>query len=83
MAKRVKRVDLTIIEEIQQHWPTLIEPAIATTCHPEFVKNRILVISVPSGAYAQQIALERDSILRGLAFLNDRAPTSLRTVQKA
>lgn len=83
MATRVKRVDLTIIEEIQQHWPTLVEPALATTCRPEFVKNRVLIISVPSGAFAQQIMFERDEIIRGLAFLNDRAPTSLKTVQKA
>jgi len=83
MARRVKKVDLTLIEEIQQRWPTLVEPAIARACHPEFVKNRVLVISVPSGAFAEQISLDRESIIHGLAAIGDRAPTSLKTVQKA
>ena len=83
MAKRVKKVDLTVIEQIRQHWPRLLEPTLASECHPEFVKDGVLVISVPSGAYAQQIAVERDAILRGLTVLGDRAPTSLKTVRKA
>jgi hypothetical protein len=83
MARRVKKVDLTLIQEIQERWPTLVEPAVASVCHPEFVKNRVLVISVPSGAFAQQISLDQESIIGGLALLGDRAPTSLKTVQKA
>ena len=83
MAQRVKKVDLTLIEEIRQHWPTLVEANLATTCQPEFVKNGVLVISVPSGAFAQQILVERDVILSGLRILGDRAPTSVKTVQKA
>ena len=77
MARRVKKVDLTLIQEIQERWPTLVEPAVASVCHPEFV------ISVPSGAFAQQISLDQESIIGGLALLGDRAPTSLKTVQKA
>jgi hypothetical protein len=83
MAKRVKKVDLTVIEEIRDLWPTLVAPAVAAVCQPEFVKNHVLVISVPSGAFAQQIALDQESILEGLTPLKDRAPTSLKTVQKA
>ena len=83
MAKRVKKVDLTLIEEIRLHWPTIVDANLATTCHPQFVKNGVLVISVPSGAFAQQINIERDVILSGLTILGDRAPTSVRTVQKA
>jgi len=83
MAKRVKKVDLTVIEEIRQHWSQLLEPTLARECQPEFVKDGVLVISVPSGAYAQQIGVERDAILRGLMVLGDRAPTSLKTVRKA
>lgn len=83
MAGRVKKVDLTLIEKIREHWPTLVEPVVAHACRPEFVKNRVLVVGVPSGAFAQQIQLEQESILRGLAVLGDRAPTSLKTVQKA
>ena len=83
MAKRVKKVDLTLIEEIRQHWPTIVESNLATACQPEFVKNGVLVISVPSGAFAQQIIVEQEVILRGLTLLGDRAPTSIKTVQKA
>jgi hypothetical protein len=83
VARRVKKVDLTVIEEIREVWPRLVDTTLASTCHPEFVKNRTLVISVPSGAYAQQISYERDTILSGLTSLGDRAPTSLKTIQKA
>jgi predicted nucleic acid-binding Zn ribbon protein len=82
VARRVKKVDLSIIERIRELWPTLVHDAVATRCQPEFVKNHVLVISVPSGAFAQQITLEQESILQGLAGLGDRAPTALRTVQK-
>ena len=83
MATRVKKVDLNVIEEIRALWPTLVEPVVAQACRPEFVKNRVLVISVSSGAFAQQIALDQEAILEGLAPLKDRAPRSLKTVQKA
>lgn len=83
MAKRVKKVDLVVIDEIRRLWPTVVDPKLSEACHPEFVKNRVLVVSVPSGAYAQQILLDQESILRGLAVLDDRAPISLKTVQKA
>jgi predicted nucleic acid-binding Zn ribbon protein len=83
MAKKVKKVDLTVIEEILRLWPEIVDPALAGECRPEFVKNRVLVVSVPSGAFAQQILLDQDSILRGLAVLKGRAPISIKTVQKA
>lgn len=83
VATRVKKVDLTLIEEIKAIWPSVVDPVLATACHPEFVKNSVLVISVPSGAYAQQIAFEHESILEGLSVLEQRAPTSLKTIQKA
>jgi len=82
MAKRVKKVDLTVIEEIHRLWPQVVDPALATVCRPEFVKNRVLVVSVPSGAFAQQILFDQESILRGFAVLDERAPTSIKTVQK-
>jgi predicted nucleic acid-binding Zn ribbon protein len=83
MAKRVKKVDLTLIEEIRRYWPTIVDANLATTCQPEFVKNGVLVISVPSGAFAQQIIIEQDVILSGLAVLGERTPTSVKTIQKA
>jgi Dna[CI] antecedent, DciA len=83
VAKRVKKVDLTLIEEIRQYWPTIVDVTLATTCQPEFVKNGVLIISVPSGAFAQQIIIEQDVILGGLAVLGERAPTAVKTMQKA
>lgn len=83
LAARVKKVDLTVIEEIRNLWPHVVEPAVASTCRPEFVKNDVLVVSVPSGAYAQRITLETTTILEGLAPLRERAPHSIKTIQKA
>ena len=82
LASRIKKVDLTVIDEIRVLWPRLVDPAVALACYPELVKNKVLVVSVPSGAFAQQIALDRTSILLGLSPLAARAPTSLKTVLK-
>ena len=83
VARRVKKVDLTVIEEIRSRWPDLLEPALAQWCRAEFVKNGVLTISVPSGAFAQQIKLHEQQILRGLSSLRERAPVSIKTIQKA
>lgn len=83
MAKRVKKVDLVVLDEIRRLWPLVVDPTLSVVCQPEFVKNRVLVVSVPSGAYAQQILLDQEVILRGFAVLDERAPISLKTVQKA
>lgn len=80
MAGRLRKVDLRLIDEVRQLWPTIVDPVLAEHCRPEFVKNGTLLITVPSGAYAQRIALEQETILQGLAPLGDRAPTALRTV---
>ena len=83
VAKRVKKVDLTVIEVIRTRWPDLLEPALAQWCRAEFVKNGVLIISVPSGAFAQQIKIHEIQILRGLASMKELAPSSIKTVQKA
>lgn len=80
VAGRLRRVDLRLIDEVRQLWPTVVDPVLAEHCRPEFVKNGVLLVSVPSGAFAQRINAQRESILRGLAPLGDRAPTALRTV---
>jgi hypothetical protein len=41
-----------------------------------------LIVSVPSGAFAQQIAMQSTTILRGFSSLGTGAPTSLKTVLK-
>ena len=80
LAGRLRKVDLRLIDEIRALWPTIVEPVIAEHCRPEFVKNGVLLVSVPSGAFAQRITTESVSILEGFESLGDRAPTSLRTV---
>jgi hypothetical protein len=80
VASRLRKVDLRIIDEIRRIWPTVVEPVVAEKCHPEFVKNGVLLIRVPSGAYAQKILEEHETILRGFSALGDRAPRALRTV---
>ncbi len=80
VAGRLKKVDLRLIDEVRELWPQVVDPILAEHCRPEFVKNGVLLITVPSGAYAQRIMLEHDAILSGLARLGDRAPTALRTV---
>jgi predicted nucleic acid-binding Zn ribbon protein len=73
-------VDLRLIEEIRAMWPHIVEPALAQHCRPEFVKNGVLLVSVPSGAFAQRVNTDSARILAGFAPLGERAPTSLRTV---
>ena len=80
MAGRLRKVDLRLIDEVRELWPRIVEPVLAEHCRPEFVKNGVLLVSVPSGAFAQRVTLESASILAGFAPLGERAPTSLRTV---
>jgi Dna[CI] antecedent, DciA len=80
LASRLKKVDIGVIDEIRQLWPTIVDPLLAERCRPEFVKSGVLLVSVPSGAFAQRILLESESILKGLEVLSGRAPTSVRTV---
>lgn len=80
VAGRLRKVDLRVIDEIRQLWPTLVDPVLAEHCRPEFVKSGVLLITVPSGAFAQRVLDEGPAILAGLSALNERAPTSIRTV---
>jgi predicted nucleic acid-binding Zn ribbon protein len=80
LAGRLRRVDLRDIEEIRGLWPHIVDPVIAEHCRPEFVKNGVLLVTVPSGAFAQRVMSDATTILEGFAPLAQRAPTSLRTV---
>jgi len=80
VAGRLRKVDLRAIDEIRAMWPDIVEPVIAEHCRPEFVKSGVLVVSVPSGAFAQRVISQSPSILEGFSTLGERAPTSLRTV---
>jgi predicted nucleic acid-binding Zn ribbon protein len=80
LAGRLRKVDLRDIDEIRTLWPSIVEPVIAEHCRPEFVKNGVLLVSVPSGAFAQRVMSDATTILEGFSSLGTRAPTSLRTV---
>jgi predicted nucleic acid-binding Zn ribbon protein len=78
MARRVRKVDLLIIDEIRVLWPNIVGEVLAQHCHPELVKNGVLLVAVPSGAFAQRLLEDHDTILAGFSSLGSRAPTSLR-----
>jgi predicted nucleic acid-binding Zn ribbon protein len=80
LAGRLRKVDLRDIDEIRTLWPQIVEPVIAEHCRPEFVKNGVLLVSVPSGAFAQRVMSDATTILEGFSSLGARAPKSLRTV---
>jgi predicted nucleic acid-binding Zn ribbon protein len=80
LAGRLRKVDLRDIDEIRNLWPSVVDPVIAEHCRPEFVKDGVLLVSVPSGAFAQRVMSDAATILEGFAPLGAKAPTSLRTV---
>jgi predicted nucleic acid-binding Zn ribbon protein len=80
LAGRLRKVDLRDLDEIRELWPRIVDPVIAEHCRPEFVKNGVLLVTVPSGAFAQRVMSDATTILEGFAPLAQRAPTSLRTV---
>lgn len=80
LAGRLKKVDLRVIDEVRKIWPTVVDPVIAQHCQPQFIKNGELLVSVPSGAFAQRVMAQSTSILEGCSVLGRLAPTSLRTV---
>jgi predicted nucleic acid-binding Zn ribbon protein len=80
IAGRLKKVDLRLIDEIRTLWPTLVDPALGEHCRPEFIKNGVLIVSVPSGAFAQRVTQDSPSIILGFSVLGERAPSQLRTV---
>lgn len=80
LAGRLRRVDLRQIDRARELWSTVVDPVIAENCHVEFIKDGVLIVSVPSGAFAEQIRLQSTSIVRGFSSLGSGAPTSVKTV---
>jgi predicted nucleic acid-binding Zn ribbon protein len=80
LAGRLRRVDLRLIDHARELWPGVVDPVIAEHCRVEMIKDGVLIVSVPSGAFAQQIRLESASIVRGFSSLGAGAPTSVKTV---
>lgn len=83
LAGRLRRVDLRLIDDARRLWPTVVDPVLAEHCRVEFIKDGVLIVSVPSGAFAQRIVAESPTILKGFSSLGKSAPTTLRTVLKS
>ena len=82
LAGRLRRVDLRVIDDARRLWPTVVDSVLAEHCRVEFIKDGVLVVSVPSGAFAQRVLTESPSILKGFSSLGKSAPTTLKTVLK-
>jgi predicted nucleic acid-binding Zn ribbon protein len=82
LAGRLRRVDLRAIDDARRLWPTVVDAVIAEHCRVEMIKDGVLIVSVPSGAFAQQIVRQTSTILSGFSSLGTGAPTSLKTVLK-
>jgi predicted nucleic acid-binding Zn ribbon protein len=83
LAGRLRRVDLRTIDEARRRWPEIVDPVLAEHCRVEMIKDKVLIVRVPSGAFAQRVLSETPSILRGYSSLGDAAPTSVKTVLKS
>ena len=79
LASRLKKVDLRVINDIQALWPTIVEPIVAQRCQPEMIKDGVLIVRVPSGAFAQRVISDTPLILNGFSVLGDKAPVSIKT----
>lgn len=77
LVRRFRHVDLSIMEEIQERWPTLVGPELAGVCHPEVVRDGTLYVAVPNGAYGQKLRMNAENIIQGLREISDSAPTSV------
>jgi predicted nucleic acid-binding Zn ribbon protein len=78
LAQRWRRVDVRLIDHVRELWPAVVDPVLATSCRPEFIKDRVLLVSAPSGAFAQRVIQETPAIVAALAVLGEQAPTSVR-----
>ncbi len=80
LAGRLRHVDLRRIDQARQLWPRVVDPVLAEHCRVELIKDHVLVVRVPSGAFAHRVTLDAPTILAGFSALGEDAPTSLRTV---
>ncbi len=82
LAGRLRRVDLRVIDEARRLWPTVVDAVLAEHCRVELIKDGVLVVSVPSGAFAERVAQDSPAILAGFAVLGASAPKAVKTVIK-
>lgn len=76
---RLRRVDVRLIDEVRERWKEVVDPVLAEHCRAEMIKEGVLIVTVPSGAFAERVREEAPSILAGFASLGARAPTSVAT----
>jgi len=62
LAGRLRRVDLRLIDRARELWPTVVEGPLGEHCRVELIKDGVLIVSVPSGAFAQQIMTKTPTI---------------------
>lgn len=80
LAGRLRRVDLRAVDGARELWPTVVDPVLAEHCRVEMIRDGVLVVAVPSGAFARRVADESRAILAGYAVLGAGAPTAVRCV---
>ncbi len=80
LAGRLRRVDLRTIDEARSLWGSAVDPVLAEHCRVEMVRDGILIVAVPTGAFAQRVTDEEASILAAYAVLGSRAPRAVRAV---
>ena len=83
VARRVRRVYLGGFGDVVALWDSGVEEPLRSLCRPEFVRDGVLVVSVPSGAFAERIRAQAEEILRVFEPLGERAPQRVKTVQRA
>ncbi|MEI8147952.1 MAG: DUF721 domain-containing protein [Actinomycetes bacterium] len=77
---RFQHVDLSVMEFIVLRWPEIVGGVLAERCHPEVVREGVLHVRVPTGAYAQKLSHEEQRIISALSDLGDSAPTGIQCV---
>ncbi len=77
---RFQHVDLSAMETIVARWPDLVGEVLAERCRPEVVRDGVLHVRVPTGAYAQKLCHEEQRILAALGDLGAAAPSAIQCV---
>ncbi|MDE2281435.1 MAG: DUF721 domain-containing protein [Actinomycetales bacterium] len=80
VAGRLKRVDVRLIDQVRAIWDDNVDEVLRARCQPLFIKDGVLVIEVPSGAFAQRITQDATALLAVFEPLGDAAPRSIRSV---
>jgi len=80
LARRYRKIDLEAIDIIRHRWVETVGPVLAARCTPSAVRDGVLVVSVPSGAFAQRVSRDERMILEHLADLGSSAPRSVRAI---